>query len=117
LIETDPTFIAAEDGLNYVGNGGLGCGFAINPGTFNGTTVDFIFTHYADRLYTDNCGSAYNFTYYLTVKVPLTETGYNMSAIQISSRNSSEITATCTSSIITSTENATTTITQRATST
>lgn len=97
-IETDSSFIATEDSHNYTANGGIGCGFAINPGSYNGTTVDVGFTYTADNQYTNNCGNVWNFTYYLTVKVPLTETGYDMSAIQILPNNSSEITVTCTSS-------------------
>jgi hypothetical protein len=95
-IEADPTFIAAEDGHNYTANYGVGCGFAINPGSYNGTTVDPVFTYTSDRLYTDNCGYTGNFTYYLTVRVPLTETGYDLSAMQIVPNSSSEITVTCT---------------------
>jgi len=96
-IEADPTFLSAEDGHNYTA-GGVGCGFAINPGSYNGTTVGPEFTYTSDRPYTDNCGYTQNFTYYLLVKVPLTETGYNLSAMQIVPNNSSGITVTCTSS-------------------
>lgn len=97
-IETDPSFIAAEDGHNYTANGGVSCGFAVNPGSYNGTTVDVGFTYTTDNQYTNNCGNVWNIIYYLTVKVPLTEAGYDMSAIQIIPNNSQEITVTCTSS-------------------
>ena len=110
LIETDPNFIAAEQGLNYVANGGMGCGDASDNSIYNGTTVDFFFTYTSDRLYTDNCGYVENFTYYLHVLVPLMETGYNMSAIKITSINSSEITVSCTTSY-SSTANSTVTVT------
>ena len=95
-IEADPTFIAAEDGHNYTANAGISCGFAINPGQYNGTTVSPEFTYTTDKPYTDNCGYTQNFTYYLLVKVPLTETGYDLSAMQIIPNSSSEITVTCT---------------------
>ena len=94
-IEADPTFIEAEDGRNYTA-GGVGCGFAINPGQYNGTTVGPQFTYTTDRPYTDNCGYTQNFTYYLLVKVPSAETGYDLSAMQIIPNSSSEITVTCT---------------------
>jgi len=100
LIETNPNFTAAENGLNYTNDGSLGCGFAINPGQFNGTTVDFTFTYTTNTIYTDNCGYVGNNTDYLRVKVPLTATGYNMYAIQISSFNYSGIIVTCTSSLL-----------------
>jgi len=95
-IEADPTFIAAEAGHNYTANAGISCGFAINPGSYNGTTVDPEFTYTSDRPYTDNCGYTQNLTYYLLVRVPLTETGYDLSAMQIVPNSSSEITVTCT---------------------
>ena len=95
-IEADPTFMAAEDGHNFTANAGVGCGFAINPGSYNGTTVDPEFTYTSGRPYTDNCGYTQNFTYYLLVKVPLTETGYDLSAMQIVPNSSSQITVTCT---------------------
>jgi len=94
-IEADPTFVSAEDGHNYTA-GGIGCGFAINPGSYNGTTVDPEFTYTSDRPYIDNCGYTQNFTYYLLVRVPLTEAGYDLSAMQIVPNSSSEITVTCT---------------------
>ena len=88
--------MAAEDGHNYTANGGVGCGFAINPGSYNGTTVDPEFTYTSDKPYTDNCGYTGNLTYYLLVRVPLTKTGYDLSAMQIVPNSSSEITVTCT---------------------
>ncbi len=97
-IETDSSFVAAEDGHNYVANGGVGCGFAVNPGSYNGTTVDVHFTYTTNNQYADNCGYKENLTYFLTVKVPLTETGYDLSAIQVLPGSSPEITVTCTTS-------------------
>lgn len=97
LIETDPNFIAAEQGLNYKSPyGGWGRGGTFDSsGAVNSTTIYFYFPYTTNRLYTDNRGNVGNFTNYITVKVPLTETGYNMSAIQITSSNDSEITVTC----------------------
>ena len=112
LIETDPSFIAAEQGQNYQSetNGPGGCGNTFNyAGGVNGTILDFYFEYTTDRIYTNNCGAAENFTYYLYVYVHLTEAGYNMSAIQISPTNSSEVTYSCSSTIV-STENTTATI-------
>lgn len=111
LIETDPNFIAAENGLNYVSNGGLGFGFVANNAGGRNYTIQFSFLSYTNTSYTDDCGNIETFTYYLNVVVPLTETGYNMSAIQISPSNSSEITVDCTTSIVFTTENVTVTIT------
>jgi hypothetical protein len=117
-VETDPDFIAAENGLNYVDiTNGPGCSSTLNngtvvngtiQGTVNSSTVNFQFAYTIDRLYTDNCGDVENFTYYLYVNVPLTETGYNMSAIQIIPSNSSEITISCSTTI--PTQNTTVTI-------
>ena len=112
LIETDPDFITAEQGLNYYDTtNGPGCGTTLNGGTVvNGTiqgtvtseTLQFIFAYATDNLTTDFCGDVVNFTYYLTVNVPLTETGYNMSAIQIIPSNTSNITISCSLKITTS---------------
>lgn len=95
LVETDPAFIAAEHGLDYTTQlAGCGGGFSVGGGP-NGTFVYFQSTYTNNSVYTDNCGNVGKFTYYLNVAVPLTETGYNMSAILITPRNSSEITVTC----------------------
>lgn len=120
LIETDPNFIAAENGLDYYDTtSGPGCGNTfINGSVVNGTvqgvvkstTLYFIFAYVTDKLTMDGCGDIVNFTYYLYVNVPLTETGYNMSAIQITPTNTTEITMSC-SSTVTSTENTIVTIT------
>ena len=110
LIETDPEFIVTENGSNYVTYfNGCGSVYSIGGSTPNGTYVYFQSSYAIDRLHTDDCGDVGNFTYYLNVRVPLTERGYNMSAIQITPINSSEITITC-SSTSTTTENTTTTI-------
>jgi hypothetical protein len=110
-IETDPTYIAAEQGTEYTSLYGMGCGsgFSVGGTTPNGTILYFQSSYAIDRLYTDDCGDVGNFTYYLNVDVLLTATGYNMSAIQISPINSSEITISCSSTI--TTENTTVTIT------
>jgi hypothetical protein len=111
LVETEPEFIAAENGSNYVTYyNGCGSIYSIGGSIPNGTYVYFSSSYAIDRLYTDDCGDVGNFTYYLDVAVPLTETGYNMTAIQISPINSSEITLDC-SSTFTTTENTTITIT------
>ena len=99
LVETDPDFIQAEGGFNFLANGGTSCGFVANNAGVRNYSVGFGFSYFTDGLYTDDCGNVENFTYYLDVTVPLTETGYNMSAIQISPTNSTEITADCSSTI------------------
>ena len=107
-IEVDPSFIAGEEDNNYMSTGPPSCGTGIIPPT--GTTLFFQFTYSIDRLYTDNCGDVENFTYYLDVNMPLTESGYNISTIQITPTNSSEITISC-SSVLTTSENSTVTLT------
>ena len=95
LVEIDPAFIAAEHGLDYTTRfAGCGGGFSVGGGA-NGTFVYFQSTYTNNSAFTDNCGNIGNFIYNHNVAVPLTETGYNMSAIQITPRNSSEITVTC----------------------
>ena len=112
LIETDPDFIAAENGHNYMTYiDGCGSVYSIGGSTPNGTYVYFQSSYTTDRLYTNDCGNVRNFTYYINVRVPLTATGYNMSAIHISSLNSSEITISCTTSFV-STKSVTTTTTR-----
>ncbi|HZW55007.1 MAG TPA: hypothetical protein VFF30_01825 [Nitrososphaerales archaeon] len=97
LVDTDPEFIAAEHGLNYTTYfNGCGSVYSIGGNVPNGTYVYFQSTYTTDEPYTNDCGNVGNFTYYLNVAVPLTETGYNMSAIRISPTSSSEITVTCT---------------------
>ena len=117
LIETDPDFIAAEQDQNYVDiTNGPGCSTTFNSaGGINSSTINFQFAYTIDTLYTNNCGGVENFTYYLYVNVPLTKTGYNMSAIQITPSNSSEITYSCSTSFV-STQNSTVTITRTTTS-
>ena len=88
--------LAGKAGIVTGAGTGIGEGIAINPGSYNGTTVDPEFTYTSDRPYTDNCGYTQNLTYYLLVRVPLTETGYDLSAMQIVPNSSSEITVTCT---------------------
>ncbi len=103
LIETDPDFIAAENGHNYMTYiAGCGSVYSIGGNTPNGTYVYFQSSYTTDSLYTNDCGNVGNFTYYINVRVPLTATGYNMSAIHISSLNSSEITISCTTSFLSS---------------
>ena len=70
---------------------GCGGGFSVGGTTPNGTRVFFQASYTIGRSYTDDCGNVGNFTYYLNVAVPLTETGYNISAIQITPTNSTEI--------------------------
>lgn len=108
LIETDPAFIAAENGSNYgTYFDGYGSVYSIGGSPPNGTYVYFQSAYSIDSLYTDDCGYVENFTYYLNVNMPLTETGYNMSAIQIIPSNISQTTLDCSSSIVTINENAT----------
>jgi hypothetical protein len=110
-IDTDPSFIAAEQGSDYSLPIVYGCGGGFsNVGTPPEETILFQSTFAIDRLYTDNCGDVGDFTYYLYVNVLLTGVGYNMSAIQIMPINSSEITISC-SSTLTTTGNTTVTIT------
>ena len=95
LVETNPEFIAAENGHNYTTQfAGSGGGFSVGGGP-NGTFVYFQSMYAIDSSYTNDCGNVGSFTYYLDVAVPLTETGYNMSAIRISPINSSEISISC----------------------
>lgn len=107
-IEIDPSFKVAEGGHNYTSTGPPGCGSSLVPPT--GVSLSFQFKYSIDMSYTDNCGDVGNFTYYLNVNVPLSGTGYNMSAIQIAPINSSEITISC-SSAVTTTENTSVVIT------
>jgi hypothetical protein len=107
-VENDPVFIAAEQGHNYLSiiNGGCSIGSS-------GEVVNLQFACTLDTMYTDNCGDAYNFSYFLNVNVPLTDSGYNMSAIQIIPTNVSQTTVTCASRLTTS-ENNVVTITTNA---
>jgi len=112
LIETDPDFIAAEHGLNYrTYLDGCSTVYSIGGSTPDGTYVYFQSSYTTDTLYTNNCDNVGNLTYYLNVRVPLTATGYNMSAIQVTSLNSSEITISCSTSFV-STQSVTTTTTR-----
>ena len=95
-MENDTEFVAAEHGLNYtIQFSGCGSVYSIGGNMPNGTYVYFQAAYTTERAYTNDCGNAGDFTYYLNVAVPLTETGYNMSAIRITPTNSSEITVTC----------------------
>lgn len=110
VIETDPRYIFAEQDHNYSSLYSLSCGSGYVLGSGDFSQVQFQSAYAIDRLYTDGCGQVENFTYFVTVTVPLTETGYNMSAIQISSSNIADTTPDCSSSIV-STVNTTVTIT------
>jgi len=110
LVETNPKFIVAENGLYYVSDGTIGCGKTFDSsGLPNITILNFYFTHTTDNLFTNNCGGVENFTYYLYVTIPLTETGYNMTSMEITPTNSSQVTYSCSMSITSSGETGNTT--------
>jgi len=109
LIESNPSFISAEGGNNYVTYGATGCGQTFNNnGEINNSTLHFDFSYNTDRSYTNNCGSVEKFTYYIYVRIPLTRTGYNMVSMSIQPTDSSNITYSCSSRSYTSTTSTTT---------
>jgi hypothetical protein len=97
LIETNPSFIAAESGNTFVNEGLLACNKAFNNGQVNGSTVTLYYSYATNRTYSDNCGDVGNITYYLDADIRLTPSGYDMSSLTIVPSNSSQITNSCTS--------------------
>jgi hypothetical protein len=94
-IEASPNFIAAENGSNFVGPGGWGCVFGTPDSIL--LSVSFDFYYITNRTFIDNCNSTELFTYYLNTNIQLTPSGYNMSSLTIEPSNSSEQTASCSS--------------------
>jgi hypothetical protein len=92
LIETSPSFIAAENGSNYVNDGGGEC----TAHDSQAQSVMFDFYYETNRTFLTPCNNIQNFTYDLGVTIQLTSSGYNMSSMQIQSTNSSNETFMCT---------------------
>ncbi|HZW58460.1 MAG TPA: hypothetical protein VFF30_19385 [Nitrososphaerales archaeon] len=93
LVETNPSFIAAENGSLFTYET-EGCGTSQTQ-----VEVDFSFFHTTDTLFLTPCDNYQNFTYYLSVFIPLTRNGYNLTSMTIQSGNSSDYLMGCTTSM------------------